>query len=61
VMGTLNGLCSSIMESKDIKEPWRCLSKYQVLAQMLTIKEHLNKLAASRVDFVEQGMLPGTV
>ncbi|KAJ7856211.1 hypothetical protein B0H14DRAFT_3643571, partial [Mycena olivaceomarginata] len=62
--GAPNGLCSSITESKHIKavkEPWRRSSKYQALAQMLTINECLDKLAASRVDFVERGMLPRTV
>ncbi|KAJ7642525.1 hypothetical protein B0H17DRAFT_960110 [Mycena rosella] len=60
--GAPNGLCSSITESKHIKavkEPWRRSSKYEVLGQMLTINERLDKLAARRVDFVERGMLPG--
>lgn len=54
--GAPNGLCSSITESKHIKavkEPWRRSSKFQALGQMLTINERLDKLAASRVDFVE--------
>jgi hypothetical protein len=62
--GAPNGLCSSITESKHIKavkEPWRRSSKFQALGQMLTINERLDKLAASRVDFVERGMTPGTV
>ncbi|KAF7350320.1 hypothetical protein MVEN_01336500 [Mycena venus] len=62
--GAPNGLCSSITESKHIKavkEPWRHSSKFQALGQMLTINERLDKLAASRVDFVERGMIPGTV
>ncbi|KAJ7240897.1 hypothetical protein C8J57DRAFT_1561882 [Mycena rebaudengoi] len=60
--GAPNGLCSSITESKHIKavkEPWRRSSKYEALGQMLTVNERLDKLAASRVDFVERGMLPG--
>ncbi|KAJ7687491.1 hypothetical protein B0H17DRAFT_1203554 [Mycena rosella] len=60
--GAPNGLCSSITELKHIKavkEPWRRSSKYEALGQMLTINERLDKLAASRVDFVERGMLPG--
>ncbi|KAJ7602107.1 hypothetical protein B0H17DRAFT_1165319 [Mycena rosella] len=60
--GAPNGLCSSITESKHIKavkEPWRRSSRYEALGQMLTINERLDKLAASRVDFVERGMLPG--
>ncbi|KAF7350244.1 hypothetical protein MVEN_01327900 [Mycena venus] len=62
--GAPNGLCSSITESKHIKavkEPWRRSSKFQALGQMLTINERLDKLAASHVDFVERGMMPGTV
>ncbi|KAJ7822702.1 hypothetical protein B0H13DRAFT_2681657 [Mycena leptocephala] len=61
--GAPNGLCSSITESKHIKavkEPWRRSSKYQALGQMLTINQRLDKLAASRVDFVERGMVPGS-
>ncbi|KAJ7027114.1 hypothetical protein C8F04DRAFT_1288082 [Mycena alexandri] len=60
--GAPNGLCSSITESKHIKavkEPWRRSSRYQALAQMLTINERLDKLAAARVDFTERGMLSG--
>lgn len=60
--GAPNGLCSSITESKHIKavkEPWRRSSKYQALGQMLTINQRLDKLAASRVDFVERGMVLG--
>ncbi|KAJ7698292.1 hypothetical protein B0H17DRAFT_1158368 [Mycena rosella] len=60
--GAPNGLCSSITESKHIKavkEPWRRSSRYEALGQMLTINERLDKLAASRVDFVQRGMLPG--
>ncbi|KAJ7839437.1 hypothetical protein B0H14DRAFT_1068955 [Mycena olivaceomarginata] len=58
--GAPNGICSSITESKHIKavkEPWRRLSCYQALSQMLTINERLDKLAAARVDFIERGML----
>ncbi|KAJ7917317.1 hypothetical protein B0H13DRAFT_2443415 [Mycena leptocephala] len=61
--GAPNGLCSSITESKHIKavkEPWRCSSRYQALGQMLTINQRLDKLAASRVDFVDRGMVPGS-
>ncbi|KAJ7194145.1 hypothetical protein GGX14DRAFT_404929 [Mycena pura] len=55
-----NGLCSSITESKHIKavkEPWRRSSRFEALHQMLTINDRLDKLAASRVDFAERGML----
>ncbi|KAJ7833662.1 hypothetical protein B0H13DRAFT_2240339 [Mycena leptocephala] len=53
--GAPNGLCSSITESKHIKavkQPWRRSSKFQALGQMLTINEPLDKLAASRVNFL---------
>jgi hypothetical protein len=58
--GSLNGLCSSITESKHIKavkEPWRRSNHYQALGQMLLTNQRLDKLAASRVDFMERGML----
>ncbi|KAJ7913724.1 hypothetical protein B0H13DRAFT_2465730 [Mycena leptocephala] len=61
--GAPNGLCSSITESKHIKavkEPWRRSSRYQALGQMLTINQRLDKLTASRVDFVDRGMVPGS-
>ncbi|KAJ7167107.1 hypothetical protein C8R46DRAFT_1272411 [Mycena filopes] len=60
--GAPNGLDSSITESKHIKavkEPWRRSSRYQALGQMLTVNTRIDKLAASRVDFVERGMIPG--
>ena len=61
--GALNGLCSSITESKHIeavKEPWRRSSRFDVLCQMLITNEHANKLAAARANFKRQGMLQGT-
>ncbi|THH06375.1 hypothetical protein EW146_g9628 [Bondarzewia mesenterica] len=57
-----NGLCSSITESKHIKavkEPWRQSNRFNALGQMLLTNQHLDKLAASRVDFEAQGMLKG--
>ena len=60
--GAPNGLCSSITESKHIKaikEPWRRSNRYNALGQMLLINQHLNKLAASRTDFAQRGMLKG--
>ncbi|KAJ6600185.1 hypothetical protein B0H10DRAFT_2179053 [Mycena sp. CBHHK59/15] len=60
--GAPNGLCSSITESKHIKavkEPLRRSSHYEALSQMLTINDHLDKLAAARVDFMECRMLSG--
>ncbi|KAJ7878478.1 hypothetical protein B0H13DRAFT_1631164 [Mycena leptocephala] len=60
--GAPNGLCSSITESKHIKavkQPWRRSSPYEVLSQVLTINDRLDKLAAARVDFVHRGMMDG--
>jgi hypothetical protein len=58
--GAPNGLCSSIMKSKHIKavkQPWRCLSHYKALSQMLLSNVWLDKIAACRADFVSCGML----
>ena len=55
LFGSPNSLCSLIMESKHIKavkEPWRCSSHYKALGQMLLTNQCLDKLAASRVDFI---------
>ncbi|KAG1719820.1 uncharacterized protein EDB91DRAFT_1284709 [Suillus paluster] len=63
LFGAPNGLCSSITESKHIKavkEPWRQSSRYEALGQMLQIKQQLDKLAASHIDFCSRGMLSGT-
>ncbi|KIK20653.1 hypothetical protein PISMIDRAFT_105362, partial [Pisolithus microcarpus 441] len=54
LFGTPNGLCSSITESKHVKavkKPYWCTNKYHALGQMLLINQHLDKLAASQVDF----------
>ncbi|KAG2095439.1 uncharacterized protein F5147DRAFT_747730 [Suillus discolor] len=64
LFGAPNGLCSSITESKHIKavkEPWRWSSRHNALGQMLVTNQHLDKLAASRVDFDAWGMLTGTI
>ncbi|KAJ7026458.1 hypothetical protein C8F04DRAFT_1296863 [Mycena alexandri] len=53
-----NGLCSS-MHIKPVKEPWRRSSRHEALGQMLTVNDRIDKLGASRVDFVERGMIPG--
>ncbi|KIK77035.1 hypothetical protein PAXRUDRAFT_168038 [Paxillus rubicundulus Ve08.2h10] len=61
--GASNGLCSSIMESKHIsavKDPYQRTNSYNALNQMLLINQHLDKLAASHVDFGEWGMLKET-
>ncbi|KZT29788.1 hypothetical protein NEOLEDRAFT_1055280 [Neolentinus lepideus HHB14362 ss-1] len=55
-----NGLCSSITESKHIKavkEPWRRSNRFEALGQMLVTNQRLDKISASRVDFVSRGML----
>lgn len=61
--GALNGLCSSITESKHIKavkEPWRRSNHFAALCQMLLTNQCLDKLAAARAVFAECGMLKGT-
>ena len=61
--GSPNGLCSSITESKHIvavKNPWRRSSRYKALAQMVRTINRLDKLAALRRVYVEQGMMVGT-
>ncbi|KAG1876889.1 hypothetical protein C8R48DRAFT_745427 [Suillus tomentosus] len=63
LFGAPNGLCSSITESKHIKavkEPWRRSSRFDALGQMLLTNQHLDKLAAARVDFEARGMLHGS-
>jgi hypothetical protein len=62
--GAPNGLCSSITESKHvaaIKEPWRRSNHYNAVGQMLQTNQRLDKLAASRVDFMARGMLTGSL
>ncbi|KAJ7939434.1 hypothetical protein B0H13DRAFT_2648517 [Mycena leptocephala] len=63
LFGSLNGLCSSITESKHIqavKEPWRRSSRYKALAQMLVTITRLDKLAAAKREFTSRGMMTGT-
>ena len=63
LFGAPNGLCSSITESKHIKavkEPWRRSNRYNTLSQMLLTNQHIDKLAAARIDFTNRGMLSGT-
>jgi hypothetical protein len=63
VYGAPNGLCSSIIESKHIKavkEPWRRSNRFDTLSQILLTNQHLDKLAASHVDFADHRMLQGT-
>ncbi|KAF8871508.1 hypothetical protein BD779DRAFT_1453918 [Infundibulicybe gibba] len=61
--GAPGGLCSSITESRHItavKRPWRRSNHYEALGQMLLTIQRLDKLNATRADFVERGMLPPT-
>jgi hypothetical protein len=61
--GAPNGLCSSITESKHItavKKPWRRSNHYKALGQILLTNQRLDKLAATRINFTECGMLEGT-
>ncbi|OBZ68295.1 hypothetical protein A0H81_11950 [Grifola frondosa] len=55
-----NGLCSSITESKHIeavKDPYRHSNKHKAMGQILLMNQRLAKLAASRIDFADRGML----
>jgi len=61
--GALNGLCLSITESKHIKamkRPYHRSSHNKSLGQMLVTNQHIDKLAAARVNFSECGMLDGS-
>ncbi|KAJ3513244.1 hypothetical protein NLJ89_g3056 [Agrocybe chaxingu] len=60
--GALNGLCSSITESKHIKavkKPYRCSSRNKPLGQMLITNQRIDKIVAARADFTTCGMLSG--
>ena len=62
LFGALNGLCSSITESKHIravKEPWQCSNRFNTLRQMLVTNQCLDKLTAAQRSFTERGMLDG--
>ncbi len=55
-----NGVCSSITKAKHIKaikEPWCHSNCDKPLKQMLFTNQRLDKLAATRVNFTQQGML----
>jgi len=63
LFGSPNGLCSSITESKHIKavkEPWRRSSRFRALIQMLQTITRLEKLAALRRRFLQEGLLRGS-
>lgn len=58
--GALNGLCSSIMESKHIKavkEPYWQSNHNEPLGQMLLTNQRLDKLASACSGFAAYGML----
>lgn len=60
--GAPNGLCSSITENRHIttvKEPWRRSNRNEALGQILLTNQRLDKLAASRADFLSRGMING--
>ena len=62
MFGALNGLCSSITESKHIKavkEPYQQSSHFEALGQMLVTNQRLDKLAACHVNLAAHGMLDG--
>jgi hypothetical protein len=62
LFGALNGLCSSITESKHIKavkQPWRRSSRWKALGQMLVVNQRNDKLAALRSHFSSRRMLYG--
>jgi hypothetical protein len=64
LFGVPNGLCSSITESKhikDVKDPWQQSNRYRALLQMLVTNQRLDKLAAARANFQTQGMLNGNI
>ncbi|KAF8901482.1 hypothetical protein CPB84DRAFT_1846772 [Gymnopilus junonius] len=63
LFGAPNGLCSSITENKHIKAvkmPYRCSNRNKPLGQMLITNQHMDKLAAARVDFTARRMLRGS-
>ena len=62
MFSALNGLCSSIMESKHIKavkEPYQCSSHFEALGQMLLTNQRIDKLAACCINLTTRNMLDG--
>lgn len=62
--GSLNGVCTSISESRHIsavKRPWRASNRNKPLIQILERNTRLSKLAAARIEFGRRGMLYGDV
>jgi hypothetical protein len=62
LIGSPNGLCSSITESKHIKavEPWHRSSQFRALIQMLWTITRLEKLAALWRQFLHKRLLCGS-
>jgi hypothetical protein len=61
LFGLPNGVCTSLTESKHIeavKKPWRRLSKFLPLMQIIRTISRIAKLVAARVEFRRCGMLP---
>ena len=58
--GAPTSLCTSITESKHIdavKKPYQCSNHNEALGQMLLTNQHMDKLAAARIDFLKCGMI----
>ncbi len=58
--GAPGGLCSSITESRHItavKKPWRRSNHFDAIGQMLRTNQRLDKISATRSEFIELGML----
>lgn len=62
--GALNGLCTSITESKHIvavKRPWRASNRHNAVLQVLKTNTVLSKLSALRSYLSSQGLLHGSI
>lgn len=64
LFGALQGLCTSMTESKHIeavKKPYRRSSHHEALVQMMLVNQRLEKLAACRRTLRKRGLLCTTV
>lgn len=64
LFGSLNGVCTSITESKHIravKEPWRRSNRNDPINQILLRNTRMMKISAARARFGRKGMLRGDV
>ena len=43
-----------------VKKPWQRSNRFEAFQQLLVTNQHLDKLAAARIDFISQGMLPSS-